>query len=77
MRKVKREAFDSISNDEIPQIPDLKVEVPIFSKIDVPSTIIPADTAISIHINGITIDIRDGASESIIKSTLQVIRNLC
>lgn len=77
MRKVNREAVDSIPPAEIPPLPALKAETPVFSKISIPHTVTSADAAVTIHINGITVDIRDGASDTIIKSALLAIRNLC
>jgi hypothetical protein len=77
MRKVKREAIDSIPHADVSLLPVIKTETPVFSKISVPPVVTSSDAAVTIHINGITVDIRDGTSDATIKSALQAIRSLC
>ncbi len=79
MRKIKREAFESLPSNCIEKVPVVtNSNMPVFSKINLPVRINPeSHTAVSIRMNGIVIDIQDGASEMTIQNTLRAIRSLC
>jgi hypothetical protein len=78
MRKIKREAFDALPTEqkEIPSTVDSAA--PAFSKINfsTDNRMMPT-AAVTIKLNGISIDVQDGASETVIRNTLLVIRSLC
>jgi arsenate reductase-like glutaredoxin family protein len=79
MRKIKREAFESLPaeiKESIPALSDSKA--PVFSRIDLSTDKRSApQAAVTIHLNGITIDVQDGASEMMIQRTLRAVCSLC
>jgi hypothetical protein len=78
MRKIKREVFDALPTErkEIPSTIDSAA--PVFSKINLSADNGRITTAaVTIQLNGIAIDVQDGASEKIIRNTLLAIRSLC
>jgi hypothetical protein len=78
MRKIKREAFETlpIEQKEIPCT--MNSTVPVFSKISLSTNNRTTSTAaVTIHLDGVTIDIQDGASEMVIRNTILAIRSLC
>lgn len=78
MRKIKREAVDAHPQKAVPALPELKEAVLFFSKISFHNdNVTNVCAAVTIHFNDITVDIRDGTSEAIIKNTLSAIRSLC
>ena len=78
MRKIKREAFEEFSlghNDNNSSV--TASNSPVFSKINLLTNQPKICSAVTVHLNGFTIGIQDGASESTILNTLRAIRSLC
>lgn len=78
MRKIKREAFDALPAERKEITSTTDSTVPVFSKISLSAdnrTI--SNAAVTIQLNGIAIDVQDGASENVIRNTLLAIRSLC
>lgn len=79
MRKIKREVFESLSSDNQGKVPAIAhSNTPVFSKINL-SAINESESQgiVTIRLNGIAVDVQDGASEELIHNTLRAIRNLC
>jgi len=75
MRKIKREAFDTISSSRVPAI---KTDNALaFSKIELEENEDVAAGRITVQINGININIYNGASETAIQNTLRAVRGIC
>ncbi|HEX3029732.1 MAG TPA: hypothetical protein VHT34_10615 [Clostridia bacterium] len=75
MRKIKREVFESLSSDTQTITGSNAL---VFSKINPPvNDQTESHGTVTIHLNGITVDVQDGASEMIIQNTLRAIRSLC
>ena len=77
MRKIKREAFETLqeqaSAEEIPF-----QEKTVFSKISLPVSYTESNgTAAVLHINGIRIEIQNGASTNTIHALLSTVQTLC
>lgn len=79
MRKIKREVFDALPAERKEYATStMDSAVPVFSKINlVNDDKINSATAVTIKLNGIEIDVQDGASEAVIRNTLLAIRSLC
>jgi len=81
MRKIKREAFDALPAEQKENILSATdIATPVFSKINLSAdnkTSSAVGYAITIQLNGIAIDVQDGASETVIRNTLLAIRSLC
>lgn len=78
LRKIKREALDSLPTEITPTLPALKTDAPVFSKVNVTNiNATSAHIAVTIHFNGITVAIKDSTSEATIKNTFLAIRNIC
>lgn len=79
MRKIKREVFDALPAERKEYVTStVESAVPVFSKIDLVSdNRINLATSVTIKLNGIEIDVHDGASEELIRNTLLAIRSLC
>lgn len=75
MRKIKREAFEEFSSENISIVPISNL--PVFSKIDLQTKEPKSCSAVTIHLNDFAIDIQDGAWEITILNTLRAIRSLC
>ncbi len=77
MRKIKREAFETLqeqaSAEDIPF-----QENTVFSKISLPVSYTESTgTAAILHINGIRIEIQNGASANTIHALLSTVQTLC
>ena len=75
MRKIKREAFDTISSEQVPAIRNNSL--PVFSKVELVGGNNTEPAMITISINGVNIDINNGASETLIQNTLRAVRTIC
>lgn len=78
MRKIKREAFDVLPAER-KEITSSAADsaVSVFSKINLSADNTTMSTAaVTIQLNGIVIDVQDGASETVIRNTLLAIRSL-
>lgn len=79
MRKIKREAFDKLPA-KIKENTSSHVDstVPVFSKVSLSADNRTMSAAtVTIQLNGISIDVQDDASETVIRNTLLAIRSLC
>lgn len=78
MRKIKREAFDALPAERKEISSTIGSVTPVFSKVNFSANNerIPT-SAVTIQLNGIAIDVQDGASETVIRNTLLAIRSLC
>ena len=77
MRKIKREAFESLPSESAATVPMIQnSNTPVFSKIELPKDSAGA-AAVTIRMNGINIDIQNGASAAIIKNALRTVVGLC
>lgn len=78
MRKIKREVFENFP--EKPKQNPLALATPghpVFSKLEFNSNkSLNAEIAITIHLNDISIDIRSGATEIIIRNTLLALQSI-
>lgn len=79
MRKIKREAFDALPAELKENIPStVDSTAPVFSKINLSAdSRTMSNAAVTILLNDISINVQDGASETIIRNTLLAIRSLC
>ena len=77
MRKIKKEAFDSIQEQHVFSVPTVRKKT-VFSEVVLPvSHCEPKDTAAILYINGIRIEIQNGAGAGTIQALLSSIRSLC
>lgn len=80
MRKIKREAFDAIPpGRKKKSVKVVNASPAVFSKVDFAEVQDPVKvySAVTININGIVVDIHDGASEAVILNTIHAIKNIC
>lgn len=77
MRKIKREAFEALQEQtSVQEVPFEKKTV--FSKVSLPvSYTEPTGTAAVLHLNGMCIEIQNGASANTIHALLSAVRTLC
>ena len=77
MRKIKREAFETLQEQaSVEEIPFQ--EKTVFSKISLPVSYTESTgTAAILHINGIRIEIQNGASANTIHALLSTVQTLC
>lgn len=77
MRKIKREAFETLQEQaSVEEIPFQKKTV--FSQISLPVSYTESTgTAAILHINGIRIEIQNGASANTIHALLSTVQTLC
>ena len=77
MRKIKREAFEKLPAECKARQPIVAPPAgPSFAEIPI-APMMTAGAAVVIKINGISIEIQDGASRNTIENTLQAVRELC
>ena len=79
MRKIKREVFENLSEGfEQNTLALTDSNLPVFSKIDLAaSQPLESCASVTIRFNDISIELQDGATESVIRNALLAIRNLC
>ncbi len=77
MRKIKREAFETLQEQTSIQGVPFQ-EKTVFSKVSLPvSYTESASTATVLYINGMRIEIQNGASANTIQALLSTVQTLC
>lgn len=69
MRKIKREAFEEFSSENVSTA--TVSNLPVFSKIKLSCNEPKSHPAVTIHLNDFTIDVQDGTSETTILNALR------
>lgn len=81
MRIIKQEAFDSLPAERKQKVLDhvSNYPVPSFSEIKIPTNEGPLNTssAVILHLNGATLEIHNGATDTVIENTLRALKKLC
>jgi hypothetical protein len=81
MRKIKQEAFDSLPADRKVKVLDTVSSYPAssFAEFRLPDETVSSNlsSAVILHLNGATLEIHNGASDTVIESTLRVLKKLC
>lgn len=81
MRKIKQEAFDSLPSERKEKVLDTVSNYPVssFSEIRIPDKDVSPDivSAVVLHLNGVTLEIHNGASDAVIENTLRALKKLC
>ena len=78
-RKIKREAFENLSEgSEQNTLTLADSNLSVFSKIDLAADKpLPSGASVTIRLNDISIELQDGATESVIRNALLAIRSIC
>lgn len=76
MRKIKKEAFEALQEQLVLPAPVMQ-EQAVFSEIRLPKQTISEGTAAIIHINGVRMEIQNGACAQTIQSLLASVQGLC
>ena len=79
LRKIKREAFENLSEGfEKNTLALTGSNLPVFSKIDFAADPpLESGASVTIRLNDISIELQDGATESVIRNALLAIRSVC
>jgi hypothetical protein len=81
MRKIKQEAFDSLPAERKEKVLSTvsNYPPPSFSEIRIPDKDVPSNTssAVILHLNGATLEIPNGASDTVIENILRALKKLC
>lgn len=81
MRKIKQEAFDALPVERKSKVLETVKSYPttLFTEIGIPDVTPSSDlnSAVIIHLNGATLEIHNGASDTVIENTLRALKKLC
>jgi hypothetical protein len=79
LRKIRLDVFEKLSDVKDYSLPieSKSNSSMIFAPIQLDNTTVIADTAIVLTINGITMQIHNGASRDLIENTVQALKSLC
>ena len=72
LRKIRMKACESM----LPAIPEQNKSI-AFAKVELPAHQSAPSTAITIHISGATLEVRDGAGQQTIESVLLALKKIC
>lgn len=77
MRKIKKEAFETLPSIQKTQTTKIAECSTTFTQLPLPVTAHADLTAVIVHIGHVTLEIKNGADESTLESTLLAIKNIC